>query len=315
MIRFIGHRLLLMVVTLFIVSFGTFLLVKLMPIDPAAAIAGDFATPEQVEAVREDLHLNDPLLSQYWRWLSGAVQGDFGESYQRGSSVSSELELRLPVTLGLIAASTVFALLIGVPLGLLSGLRPNGTTDGVSRVLASLSVAIPNYLLALVLVIVFAVKLKWLPPSGYVKFSSSPTEWLRFMILPSVALGLAIAGSVMRQLRAALIDVLDANYIRTSWAIGGSPGRVVGRHGLKNAASPAITILGLQIAGLVGATVIIEQIFSLPGIGPFLLTGISQADLPTIQACVLVLAVIQILMSLVVDISYSFLNPRVRVAG
>ncbi|MBM3660814.1 MAG: ABC transporter permease, partial [Actinobacteria bacterium] len=174
---------------------------------------------------------------------------------------------------------------------------------------------VPSFLLGLILVIVFAVQLKWLPPNGYVKFSESPTEWLRYITLPAIALGMGIAAAIMRQLRAALVDELDTNHIRTAWAIGGAAPRVVGRHGLKNASSPAITILGLQIAGLVGGAVLVEQIFGIQGIGFYLLSAITQADIPVIQGCVLVLAILQILMSLAVDITYALLNPKVRVAA
>ncbi|MFM8303224.1 MAG: ABC transporter permease [Actinomycetota bacterium] len=316
MLRLIGRRLLTVVPTLLIVTFGVFLLVTLLPADPAVVAAGgESATPQSIEQARRDLHLDEPVLAQYWRWLTGAVRGDLGDSYTRKTAVGDDLRQRVPVTMGLVLAATVFAVVLAVPLGILSGLRPSGAVDQGSRVLASLSVAVPSFLLALFLVIVFAVKLQWLPPNGYVKLSESPGEWLRYITLPAIALGMGIAAAIMRQLRAALVDELDSNHIRTGWAIGGAAPRVVGVHGLKNASSPAITILGLQIAGLVGGTVLVEQIFSIPGIGFYLLGAITQADVPVIQGCVLVLAVIQILMSLTVDIAYALLNPKVRVAA
>lgn len=316
MLRLIGRRLLTLVPTLLVVTFGVFLLVQLLPADPAVVAAGgESATPEAIVQARQDLHLDDPLLTQYWRWLTGAVQGDLGDSYTRHTAVVDDLRHRVPVTLGLVFAATVFAVVLAVPLGILSGLRPNGAVDQGSRVLATAAVAIPSFLLALILVIVFAVQLRWLPPNGYVKFSESPTEWLRYITLPAIALGMGIAAAIMRQLRAALVDELDTNHIRTAWAIGGAAPRVVGRHGLKNASSPAITILGLQIAGLVGGAVLVEQIFAIPGIGQYMLGAITQADVPVIQGCVLVLAILQILMSLSVDITYAVLNPKVRVAA
>jgi len=316
MLRLIGRRLLTLIPTLLVVTFGVFLLVQLLPSDPAVVAAGgESATPQAIAQAREDLHLDDPILTQYWRWLSGAVQGDLGDSYTRHTAVVDDLRQRVPVTLGLVFAATIFAVVLAVPLGILSGLRPNGAVDQGSRVLATAAVAIPSFLLALILVIVFAVNLKWLPPNGYVKFSESPSEWLRYITLPAIALGMGIAAAIMRQLRAALVDELDTNHIRTAWAIGGAAPRVVGRHGLKNASSPAITILGLQIAGLVGGAVLVEQIFAIPGIGQYMLGAITQADIPVIQGCVLVLAVLQILMSLSVDIAYAVLNPKVRVAA
>jgi peptide/nickel transport system permease protein len=316
MIRLIGRRLITVIPTLLIVTFAVFLLVKLTPTDPAVTVAGgQTATKADIAKVHKELHLDDPVLSQYFRWLKGAVKGDLGDSYLRKTPVSDDLKNRVPVTLGLIGAATVFALLIGIPLGILGGLRPNGATDNGSRVYASIAVAVPNFVLATLLVVVFAVKLKWLPPLGYTKFSQSPTEWLRYITLPAVSLGIAISAAVTRQLRGALVDELDTNHIRTMWAIGGAPPRVVGRHGLKNASIPAITIVGLQVAALVGGTVIVEQIFAIPGLGTYLLGSIISADIPAVQGSVLVLVIIAITMSLVVDILYALLNPKIRVAA
>jgi len=317
MIRLILRRLVAVIPTLIIVTFGTFLLVKLTPADPAITAAGGLeATPAEIATVREQLHLNDSFFSQYWRWLSHAATGDLGDSYISKRSVTDDLRARVPVTMGLILAATVFALVIAVPLGILGGLRPNGVADRVGRVYAAAAISIPSYVLATVLLVQFvAVQWKWLPPLGYTKFSESPTEWLRFITLPAIALGAAISAAVTRQIRAALVDELDTNHIRTGWAIGGAPPRVVGRHGLKNASLPAITIVGIQITALVGGTVIIEQIFSIPGIGTYLLLAINSGDIPAIQGCVLVLALLAIGMSLLVDILYGLLNPKIRVAA
>ena len=314
--RVILRRLLTLVPTVLIVTFGVFLLVTLTPHDPATTAAGGLtATPQAVRAATKQFHLDDPLLSRYGRWLSGAAHGDLGISYITKKSVSSELANRIPVTFGLILAATLFALLLSIPLGILSGLRPNGGVDQGSRAFASLAIAVPNFVLALVLVLVFAVRLGWLPPSGYRKFGESPLDWLKFIALPAIALGAAISAAIMRQLRAALVDELDTNHIRTQWAIGGRRRGVVGRHGLKNASSPAITILGLQAAALVGGTVLVEQIFALPGMGTYMLGAIVQGDVPVVQGCVLVLALVQIAMSLAVDVTYAFVNPKVRVTA
>ena len=316
MIRLILRRLVTVIPTLLIVTFGTFLLVKLTPTDPAVNAAGGLeATQADIARVREELHLNDSFLSQYWRWLSNAVQGDLGNSYISKRSVATELENRVPVTLSLILAALIVALVIAVPLGIIGGLRPNGFFDRIGRVYASLAISIPSYVLATFLVILFAVQWKVAPPLGYTKFSESPTEWREYITLPAISLGLAISAAITRQLRAALVDELDTNHIRTGWAIGGAPPRVVGRHGLKNASLPAITIVGIQITALVGGTVIIEQIFAIPGIGQYLLGSIVSGDIPAIQGCVLVLSVLAIAMSLIVDILYALLNPKIRVAA
>ena len=315
MLRLVTRRLVAVVPTLLIVTFGVFLMVKLVPGDPAVNAAGGLsATPEAIAQARIDLHLDDSFFSQYGRWLGNAVQGDLGSSYQTRTSVVHDLSGRVPITFGLIVAATLFAVLLAVPLGVLSGLRPNGGVDQGSRAFSSLAIATPNFLLALILVLVFAVRLGWLPPSGYTKFGDSPAEWLKFILLPAIALGTAVSAAVMRQLRAALVDELDTNHIRTAWAIGGSRARVVGRHGLKNASGPAITILGLQVAALVGGAVLVEQIFAIPGLGTYMLGAITQADLPIIQGCVLLLALVQIVISLAVDIAYALINPKVRVA-
>jgi peptide/nickel transport system permease protein len=317
MIRLILRRLVAVIPTLLIVTFGTFLLVKLAPSDPASTAAGGIeASPADIARVREELHLNDPLLSQYWRWLSHAAQGDLGNSYISKRSVADDLHDKVRVTIGLIFAATVFALIVAVPLGILSGLRPNGTADRIGRVYSAGAVSIPSYVIATALLVQYvAVEWKWLPPLGYTQFGEDPLQWLRYITLPAISLGVAISAAITRQLRAALVDELDTNHIRTGWAIGGAPRRVVGRHGLKNASLPAITIIGLQITALVGGTVIIEQIFSIPGIGLYLLGAINSGDIPAVQGCVLVLAIIAIAMSLLVDILYALLNPKVRVAA
>lgn len=330
MLRLIARRLLAIIPTILIVTFIVFLLVKLDTTDPAQTAAGGIqATEERKAEVRKELHLNDPFLSQYWRWLKDAVHGDFGESYTRcviardedgkripcATTVADELGSRVPVTLGLIGISTLFALLFAVPLGIFSGLRPNGAVDRGARVFAALAIAIPGFVLAPFLKALFAVELELLPPQGYVRFGEDPIQWLRFIVLPAVALAVGIGAAVTRQLRGALVDELDTNHIRTSWAIGGGTRRVVGRHGLKNASIPAITILGLQVAALVGGAVIIEQIFAIPGVGQSLITAIVSGDAPTVQGCAVVLVIVAITMSLIVDILYALLNPKVRVAG
>jgi peptide/nickel transport system permease protein len=310
----IGRRLLALVPILLLVSFGVFLLVSLVPGDAAVTLAGgENATPASIAQVRAQLHLNEPLASQYWDWLSHAAHLDFGTSIEDGTSVSTNLRSRVPVTLGLVIAATVVSLLIGVPLGIISGLRPGGGADRAARLTASLGVAVPNFWLAVVLVAVFSVHWHLLPPSGYAAFTASPTAWARHMVLPAVALGVASATALARQLRAELVDVLDETYIRTAWAKGATSRLVVAKHALKNAAIPAITILGLQIGYLLGGAVIVEQIFALPGLGTYFIRGVLSSDLPVIQGVTIVFVLAQLTMSLLVDLSYGLLNPKVRV--
>jgi peptide/nickel transport system permease protein len=308
------RRLLSLIPLLLLVSFGVFMLVALVPGDAAVTLAGgQNATPEKIAEVRAQLHLDEPLVSQYGRWLSHAVQGDLGASLFSHSSVADDIQSRFPVTLGLVLAALVVGLVIGVPLGIFSALRPGRPVDKVSRAGTSLAIAIPNYWLAIELVVLFAVTWHLLPASGYVKFSENPAEWLRHIILPAIALGVWSAASLARQLRASLIDALDTRYVRTAWAKGAGTSRVVLKHALKNAAIPVVTILGLQIGFLLGGTVIIEQIFSIPGMGPYFIRAVTSFDVPVIQGVAIVFVLVAVTLSLVVDITYGFLDPRVRV--
>jgi peptide/nickel transport system permease protein len=308
------RRLLSLIPLLLLVSFGVFMLIALVPGDASVTLAGgENATPERIAAVRAELHLDEPLVSQYGRWLSSAVQGDLGTSLYSRVPVADDIKERFPVTLGLVLASLVVGLLIGIPLGVFSALRPGRAADKASRVGTSVAIAIPNYWLAIELVVLFAVTWRLLPASGYVKFSESPTEWLRHIILPALALGVWSAASLARQLRASLIDALDTRYVRTAWAKGAGTSRVVLKHAMKNAAIPVVTVLGLQIGFLLGGTVIIEQIFSIPGMGPYFIRAVTSFDVPVIQGVAIVFVLIAVTLSLLVDISYGFLDPRVRV--
>ena len=308
------RRLAAVIPILVLVSFGVFLLVSLVPGDAAVTLAGgQNATPDSIAQVRSELHLNDPLVTQYRRWVSHAVRLDFGQSIEDRTSVTHELRSRFPVTLSLVAAATLISLLIGVPLGIISGLRPGGAADRLSRATVSLGVAVPNFWLAVVLVAVFAVHWRLLPPSGFTRITDSPLGWLRHILLPAIALGVASAASLARQLRSELIDVLDQSYIRTAWAKGARSRRVVGKHALKNAAIPAVTILGLQIGYLLGGAVIVEQIFSLPGLGTYFIRGVLSSDVPVIQGVTVLFVLVQLVMSLAVDVAYGALNPKVRV--
>jgi peptide/nickel transport system permease protein len=308
------RRLLSLIPLLLLVSFGVYLLVALVPGDAAITLAGgENATPEKIAEVRAELHLDDPLVSQYGRWLGNAVQGDLGTSLYSHVSVSDDIRDRLPVTVGLVLAALFVGLVIGVPLGVLSALRPGGAIDKSSRLGTSVAIAIPNYWLAIELVVLFAVTWKLLPASGYVPFSENPSEWLRHIALPAVALGVWSAASLARQLRASLIDSLDTRYVRTAWAKGAGTTRVVLKHAMKNAAIPVVTVLGLQVGYLLGGTVIVEQIFSIPGLGPYFIRAVTSFDVPAIQGVAIVFVLIAVTLSLLVDISYGLLDPRVRV--
>lgn len=312
--HFLLRRVLASLPVLLVVTFLVFLLVTLVPGDPAVTMAGAEATPERIAEIRERYHLDDPLLVQYARWLWSAVQLDFGHSLFGHESVTAEILSRLPVTLGLAVAAAVVGLVIALPLGLAAGVWPNSWIDAVARGVATFGVAAPNFVVAIVLVLLLAVNLRWFPTAGYVPFWSSPGEWVQLMLMPAFTLGLHMAAIVVRQLRAALSDVLDSNFVRSAWARGASPQLIVAKHGLKNAAIPAVTVFGVQVGYLLGGTVIVEQIFAIPGLGSYMLTAVLRADMPVIQAVTLVFVLAALLISLLVDVSYGYLNPKVKVS-
>ena len=313
--RFLIRRLLTVLPTLLLVTFVVFLLSNLVPGDIAVTLAGGAeATPEAIRAFREQLHLVDPLILQYLYWLGGAVRLDFGNSLFTGDSVAASIAARLPITIGLVALALGIAIAIGVPLGAASGIKPGGLLDRVGRLVSSFAVGVPNFVVAALLIVIFAVTLQWLPPSGFVSFLDSPSEWLSHMILPAIAMGLFLSAELNRQIRTGLIRELDKNYVRTLWSKGAGTGRVIGLHAMRNAISPALTVLGVQVGTLLGGAVIIEQVFAIPGIGTYLLQGIIGRDVPVVLGVVTVFVLIQMSMSLLVDVLYATLNPRIRVS-
>lgn len=312
----IVRRLAALIPTLLIVSFMTFSLVTLIPGDPAFQIAGGVdATQEKVDAVRAELGLDDPFLVQYWDWLSSAAQGDFGNSLFGGEPVTTAIKRLMPVTASLVFAGVVIGVLLGVTFGLLAGMRPGTAVDRGLMFGTTLGIAVPNFWLAMILISL--ISLKWgiwdLPALGFTRLTESPTEWLKSIILPGIALGVSVAASVGRQLRAAIQDAMASNFVRTAWAKGLTTRRVVAKHALKNAAIPAITVLGLQVGALLGGTVLIERVFSIPGLGSLVLRGVEDLDLPVVQGVAILFVLINMTMSLLVDLAYGWLDPRVRV--
>jgi peptide/nickel transport system permease protein len=285
-----------------------------VPGDPAVTLAGgENATPEAIAAVRKDLNLDDGFFQRYWLWLKDAVQGDFGNSFVSKLPVSEELARTIPVTLSLVIAAALLGVMIGLPIGLLAGMRAGTRRDRALMTGTVVGIAIPNFVLAMMLISLFAINWKIFPALGFVKFSDNPAEWARHILMPAFCLSLAIAASMARQTRAALADVMESKYVRAAWAKGGTPRRVVAKHALKNAAIPALTVFGLQLGGLLGGSLLIEQIFSIPGLGSYIVSAVFQRDLPVIQAVGLMFALIYVLINLAIDITYGYLNPRVRV--
>ncbi|MGE3833832.1 MAG: ABC transporter permease [Acidimicrobiia bacterium] len=309
------RRLLTLIPTMLIVSFGVYGLITLIPGDAAVQLAGGInATPEKVEEVREQLGLDDPFITQYWNWLKDAVTGDLGQSLTTGKSVTSEIRQAFPVTLSIVAAGLAFGLIFGIPAGILAGMRPGSRLDRGLISATTLSNAIPSFFLAMLLITVFAINLKWFPALGFTRITDDPVQWLKAVTLPAIGIGLGVAGTQARQVRAALADVMGSAYVRTAWSMGADTRTVVTKHALKNAAIPAITVIGLQLGGLLGGAVLVEQIFSIPGLGTYILQAIYAFNLPVIQGVALMFVIINVMISLIIDISYGFLDPRVRVS-
>ncbi len=287
---------------------------SLVPGDPAATLAGGLsASQEQIDEVRRQLNLDDPPLVQYGRWLSKAVRLDLGTSLSTKQSVSGQIAERLPRTAAIAFAAILVTMIIGIPIGIIAGMRPGSRRDRAVVFGASTFQSVPNYLVAALLVTWLAVKFRIFRAVGFIHFSESPIGWIKSLVLPALALGLAPAAIMARQLRAGLIDVLNSAYVRTAWAKGAGPARVVGKHALKNASIPALTVLGNQLNALIGGTVIAEFIFAIPGIGSYLFQAVTSKDLPAIQGVALTFVTMQVLLNLVIDITYGYLNPKVRI--
>jgi len=312
MLTYTLRRILAIIPLLFLVSILTFGLTLLIPGDPAYAIAGEGASETQVEAVRDRLGLNDPFPVRYGRWATDALRGDLGPSLYSSRTISADIAERFPVTLGLALLSLLVALLISIPAGILAAVKRGTWFDRASTTGASLGLAIPNYWLAVMLILVFSIWRQWLPAVGYTPFGEDAVGWLKSMTLPAIALGSSAAAQLTRQLRSALAETLQQDYIRTARAKGLRGWKVVGKHGLKNAAVAFVTVAGLQVSLLLGGAVLVEEIFGLPGFGQLAVTAVRNQDIPMIQGVVLVGAVVVILANLAVDLTYGYFNPRLR---
>jgi peptide/nickel transport system permease protein len=313
---YIVARLLQLLGLLIIVSLLTFVLMRVLLGDPVLMILGPDASVDQaaVERLRHELLLDQPLPIQYLDWLRHAAVGDFGRSLRTPISVQAAVVSRLPVTLELSIAALAVALLFAVPIGIQAALRPGSRLDVGLSALSVTTLSLPNFLLGILLIFIFAIRLRWLPSAGYVPFADGPEQHVRSMILPVLTLAAAYTGSFSRFSRSLMMDVLAQDYVRTARAKGLPELLVMRRHAVRNALIPLITVVGVELAGLFGGAVVTETVFSLPGVGLLLTDSILGKDLPTVQAIVLFLTVAVVLTSFVVDLVYGFLDPRVRVA-
>ncbi len=307
-----GRRLLATVPLLLLVSVVVFAFVHVLPGDPALLFLGEEADPATLARFRERLGLDRPLLVQYADWLGRALTGDLGRSLRTNQPVAQAIVERLSVTLELLALSLAVSLAIAVPLGIVSAVRRNSGVDVASTVFALGGFSLPGFWLGIVLIYVFGLLLRWLPSSGFVPAGESLPENLRSLVLPAFTLGTALAALVTRQLRSGMLEVLRQDFVRTARAKGLDERRVVGRHALKNALIPVVTVVGLQVGQLLGNTIVTETLFALPGVGRLMIDAIFSRDFFVVQGVILFLAVGYVLSNLVVDVLYSYLDPRIR---
>lgn len=296
-------------------SIIVFLILRLVPGDPAASILGSNATAESVVRVRAELGLDQPLYQQFFNWLGGVVRGDFGRDYITNQTITEELAARLPVTLELAGLAFLFALLTAIPLGVAAAVRQGGWVDRLVRGGAVLFIALPDFVFGILGILVFALGLSLVPSSGFTPVEDGLLDNLRSLAVPAVALGLGLGGVLARVTRSAMLDVLGSDYVRFAKASGFGTGAIVFRYALRNASVPIVTVIGLQVGYILGGTVVVEQLFSLPGIGQLIVEAMLARNYPVLQACVLVFVVAFIMANLITDLLYAVLNPRLKKAG
>lgn len=291
-----------------------FAMVRLMPGDIVDSLVGidDTVTPEAKAELRRTYGLDEPVPVQYVRWLAGIVQGDLGRSYRTRKSISEEILNALPVTIELAGYALLMSVVVAIPLGVLSAIRRNGWIDLFMRVCGLMGLAFPNFWLATMFLLITSLAFRWVPPVFYIPPLEDPIGNLVQFFFPALALAVALMAIEMRMARASMLEVLRQDYIRTATAKGLHTRDIVFRHALKNAFIPVITVIGIQTGGLLGGSVIIEQIFGLPGVGWYLLQGIQSRDYPVVQVTALFLATVFVVMNLIIDITYAFLDPRIK---
>ncbi|MFD1745117.1 ABC transporter permease [Rhizobium helianthi] len=309
---YIGKRLLVAIPTLLIISIFVFSLQKLLPGDPILAMAGEERDPVVLEQLREKYHLNDPIPVQYLRWIGGVMQGDLGVSLRTNQPVLELIAQKLPVTIQLAVMSMIFAMLIGVPMGILAAVKKNSALDYVANIVALSGLSVPNFWLGIMLILLVSVNLGWLPASGYESIFVDPVRSLETMVMPAFVLGTALAATLMRHTRSAMLGVLSSDYIRTARAKGLTPRQVILSHSFRNALLPVVTLSALLFGELLAGAVLTEQIFTIPGFGKLIVDAVFNRDYAVVQGVVMCTAVGFILMNLIADVLYVLLNPRLR---
>jgi peptide/nickel transport system permease protein len=306
------RRLAQLIPTLLIMSMVVFSLTMLLPGDAADTVLGESATNAQREQWRKEMGLDQPIYVQYIRWFGKAIQGDLGRSIRTQEPVTQMLAARVPTTIQLAGLSVLLALIIGIPAGMAAAKWRNTWIDVGSSFASMFSMAIPFFWLGVLLIMVFAVNLHWLPPSGHVSLFKDPIKNLQLMILPSLTIGMSFAGLIMRQTRTAMLQILMEDYVRTARAKGASEVRVIIKHALRNALIPITTVVGLQAGALLGGAVVTETIFSIPGLGRMVVEGIFERDFPAVQGAIIVIVLAVLSVNLLVDLTYTYLDKRVK---
>jgi peptide/nickel transport system permease protein len=309
--RYLAGRVTSLIVTLLVVSVFTFLLLRIIPGDPAQLILGADSPGDSLRELQRELGTDRPLLVQYLSWVGSVARGELGVSLRHKRPVVDLIVERLPVTLALAAMALLIAALIGLPLGVEAARRRNTVADYAALGFSEIGQSVPSFWLGILMILAFSLQLHWLPSGGFVAWSDSPWQALRHLIMPSVALGFVLAATIVRMERSSVLEVLNEDYMRTARAKGLAESRVIYRHALANALIPTVTIVGLQVGTLLGGAIIVEQIFSLPGLGRLVLFAVFNRDWPLIQGLVFFLATLTIVLNFLVDLSYAWLDPRI----
>jgi peptide/nickel transport system permease protein len=312
MAKLLAQRLARTLAILLGVSILVFSLDSLIPGDPALVLAGENASVEDIERTRELLGLNRPVAERYVAWAANALRGDFGRSLYSTRSVGEEIGARLPVTLSLLVLALLIGLAFGIGAGIVAALNRGKPLDRALVLLASVGVALPNFWIGMLFVVAFAIHWRLLPATGYTPFTENPVDWLRHLVLPAVALSTGPAAELTRQVRGSVIDILQRDFVRTAIAKGLPRRMVIGKHVLKNTGITVATVTGIQMSVLLGASVVVEQVFGLPGIGGLIVESVFARDLPIVQGIVLVTTVLILASSLLVDLSYGYFNPKMK---
>src|SRR5690625_1880043 len=314
MLKFLLDRVLSTIPIILFITIAVFTVMQLLPGDPTLAILGDEATPQSRAVLRERMGLNRPVHVQYLSWLGGIVTGDLGRSLVDNTPVRRAVSFAFPVTLQIAIISLLIAIVVGVPLGILSAVRRGGIIDAVSSIFALSSISIPAFWAGILLMYFAALQLDWFPSSGFVRFNEDPIRSIHHSILPAVALALRPIGIFMRMTRGSMLEVINSDFVRTARAKGLAEPRVNLRHALRNALTPLFTLIGLEFSGLMGGVVVIDTLFAVPGFGRLIYSAFLRSDFVMMQSLMVLFSLIVIVVNLLTDVSYSFLDPRIRYA-